>query len=647
MEGPAAQIESDVTPAHESATVPHAGHAPAPAAGDVPGAARLFRDVWSHTDPRYRLRAIALLLFNLLLYSGLCVFAYWLRTAELFDFSLSSFVGPARFWGANAPSLNDYLLAPISLEQVPEHAVVLGLVLGAVVAVPLVISILYRFPFSLLFVFAVLVFAHMPWLALTLLSSCVIASLPPFRLSFRFGSALVGLLPVALYLLLATRGSTEAMGEDASPLERSLFAAPWVLTLLSASAMLGIILLIARLVNYRPGAVAPVVMIMFAAPVITFHMRIGVHEVAYRALEAEYGPQSSRFQSLQSPRETEERILRLIASALRNTAPGRTRSGLQAVWSEQPERIRELKRDVQRWFLAELLSDRAAAQRACQKLRADFPESRYRPNVLYIEAHALDTRLDERRLQTELRFELYDDFPHAQSEPTWRELAEQFPDSPLACVADLRLGQLAMRAGDFSAAQRWFREASRARPVADGAQSRPSADFLRRKPAESSLRVEVEPYQREARRLLELLLANGRDPRFGDEPLQALASLDPRRERYGEQLLRLLQTYRDSALHDNLLVLWVSCEPDLVRRASLFEALLGALPESDAKPEALYHLADLEIQALASIQPEARPRGRARLESLAREYADSFWGRRALERIRAMEPDVNAEMVRH
>ncbi len=645
MEGPATQLESNGPLETPSAAVMRPANPRAePHGGGTPLGG--YRDVWSYTESRYRLRAVTLLLLNLVLYFGLCVFAYWLRTAELFDFSLASFADPARFWGADAPSLNDYLVAPISLEQVPEHAVVLGLVLGAVVAVPVAIAILYRFPFALPFVFAVLLFAHMPWLALTLLLSCVIAALPPFRLSFRFGSALLGLLPVALYLLLATRGSTEAMGDGASPIERALFAAPWVLTLLAATVMLAIMLLIARLVNYRPGAVAPVVMVMFAAPVITFHARIGVHEVAYRALEAEYGPQSARFQSLRSPRETEERILRLIASALKKTAPGRTRSGLQAVWSEQPQRIRELKRDVQRWFLAELLSDRAAAQRACQKFRADFPNSRYRPNVLFIEAHALDTRLDERRLHAELHFELYDDYPHAQSEPAWRELAQQCPDSPLARVACLRLGQLALRAGDLTAAERWLTQAGQQRAADVGAQSQPSPDFLRKKPAESSLRIEVEPFQREARRLLELLTANRGDPRYGDEPLRTLAALDPRREGYADQLLRLLETYPDSALHDNLLVLWAGCEQDLVRRAALFERLLATLPEGDARPEALYHLADLEIQALASIQPDARQRGRNRLESLAREYADCFWGSRALERIRAMEPDSGAEMVR-
>ena len=42
-------------------------------------------DVWSRTQAKYRIRAVVLLLANLLLFCGLCVFAHWLHFARAFD----------------------------------------------------------------------------------------------------------------------------------------------------------------------------------------------------------------------------------------------------------------------------------------------------------------------------------------------------------------------------------------------------------------------------------------------------------------------------------------------------------------------------------------------------------------------------------
>ena len=161
-----------------------------------------YVDVWSRTEAKYRIRAGLLLAINLLLFCGLCVFTHWLHTAELHDFSLDSYFSPLRFWDSQAPNLNDFVLFPISVTQTPAHAIVLGLLVGTIVAVPIVVAILYRMKSAIPFVAAVAVFAHMPWMSVTLTLSCVLAGVWPFRMSFRFSSALVGMLPVLLYLFL-------------------------------------------------------------------------------------------------------------------------------------------------------------------------------------------------------------------------------------------------------------------------------------------------------------------------------------------------------------------------------------------------------------------------------------------------------------
>ena len=144
-------------------------------------------DVWSRSAPRDRVRALVFLAIALLLFCGLCVFTHWLHRFRLFEFSLESYSAPINFWNTGSPNLYDFILDPIDVTQTPVHAIVLGLLLASIFAVPIAVAILYRLPFAVPFVVAVAAFAHMPWLALTLLGSCILASVRHFRLPFQFG----------------------------------------------------------------------------------------------------------------------------------------------------------------------------------------------------------------------------------------------------------------------------------------------------------------------------------------------------------------------------------------------------------------------------------------------------------------------------
>lgn len=599
-------------------------------------------DVWSRTQPKYRIRAIVLLIVNLLLFCGLCAFTHRLHFGKAFTFSFSSYIEPARFWDPASPNLNDFILAPINVVQVPLHAVVLGLLVAVMVAVPIVVSILYRFGSALPFLAAVLVFAHMPGMTLTLVASCLLASVRPFRMSFRFGSALVGLLPVLLYLYLATRGTPDQLANYASPTQKTLLLAPWFLAVLAAAIMLGAVLAIARLVNYRPGAVAPVLAVMFAVPVVLFHIGVGADELAYRVLEVEYGPRSKRFEPVLPSRETEDAILDLIVGAMGNpTLSAQLRFDLRAVWSEQPEKLRGLKRTVSRTFLAAFLTDRSEAYEACKEFIADYPQSRYVPNVLYIQARVMDTRLDEGRLGQEGPYrELYSDFPHVQSEEIWLKLLKQYPDSPFAIQAGLRLGELKLRAGEVDEALRDLRLVLTERKSANSvATTQPRwRGLLTAAAPETSLDFQPEPYRHEARRLVELITENRGDPKYGDDPLIELPGLDPHRVRYLEQLQRLAQHYHDSLLYDNLVVHWASALPDLNERVEALEACIRTFTAGDALPEALYRLANQEIQALASEDEARRAQGIARLHEIVTRFPETCWAESAAERLEVLEP---------
>ncbi len=594
-------------------------------------------DVWSWTARKYRVRARLLLLLNLTLYAGLCVFIHWLHFARAFDFRWSAYLEPLRFWGPQTQNLTDFVLFPISVVQTPVYGIVLGLLLAATVAVPISVAILYRFSSALPFVAAVFVFAHTPWLSITLLGSCILAAVRPFRLSFRYASALVGLLPVLLYLYLATRGSPSVPSVSTSPELKLLLIGPWLLGILGACTMLALIIFIARVVNYRPDGVAPVMAVMFATPAVLFHMYVGVDELRYRLLEAEFGPRSARFEPVQ---DAANRILDLLH---RWTQPGIDREPLRAalltVWSAQPSELDALKRRILRPLVLELLTDRREAYDACRAFIADYPRSRYVPCVVYIQARALDTRMDERRLVgSEAQRELYTDFPHAQSEPAWINLVTQYPDSPLAVAGRLRLAQLRLRRGDADGALAELAAASAVPPRPPVPREPTMRRLLYSRPPEASLEFDPEPYLFEVERLRELILANRDDPRFGVAPLQALAQLDPHRPLYAAQLARLAETYAGGLLEDNLQVRRAAATRERELRAERLAACLARFPTGDAAPEALFQLADYELHQSGAADPQRRAAGLARLRTIIADYPHSAWARQAAELLRISEP---------
>lgn len=609
---------------------------------EPPAAAEPIVDVWSRTAPKYRIRSVLLLGATFALFSGLCVFTNWLHQAELFEFSPASYVAPFKFWGPTTQNLNDFLRYPISVEQRPMHGVVLGLLVASIVAVPILVSILYRFPFAMPFVAAVLIFAHLPWMSLTLLGGCVLASVRPFRMSFRFGSALLGMLPVVLYLYLATWDPPD-QSLPASPGERSRLIMPWILAILAACLMMAAVLVLARIVDFRPGAIAPIMGLMFATPAVIFYQHVGRDELAYRVLETEFGPTSARFRPVSDARPMIRRMTWDVTSPDLNLP---FENELTRVWGGRPEGWHDL---VIRRMWRRFLADRAETYEACSRFIADHRDSRYVPNVLYIQSRILDTRLDEQELRLSMRRELYSDFPHGQSEPHWTALLHQYPDSPLAFAAGLRLAELRLRVGDVDGALECLdRLASNADGgTRGGAASQPARrSWFGAEAPESSLAFDPRPHRFGADRLRDLIMANRDDPLYGNEPLKALAALDRRREGYLDALLRLASEYRGGLLYDNLMVRWAAAQRDMRDRYTCLAACAEQFSAGDALPEAIYQLAELEIQKLAEQESGKRATGINRLRELVARFENTCWGRVARERLDLLQPALTRAEAR-
>ncbi|MHC4094225.1 MAG: tetratricopeptide repeat protein, partial [Planctomycetota bacterium] len=503
-------------------------------------------DVWSRSGSKYRIRAVVLLLVNVLLFAGLGCFAFWLRTGVAFAPAQEGyrrlFIETFRPSRETSITLSSLLTFPINVEEVPMQIAILGLLLAALVSIPILVSILYRFPASLPFLGVVAFLAMMPWLAITLTGSCVLASVRRLRLQFRFASALLGLVLVIVYFYGASQRVSAPVETLSNPADRIKFIAPWILATVASCALMAFVLLIARVVNYRPGAIAPLLALMFVIPVALFEFHVGRDELHYRLLEHDF---TSRFADRDVSTEFE--------------------ASVQGDWLQRrpPRPAREVSEDSVElsWLLrldeeiTPLIADyRYQVVQNAEEFLRDYPDSRYAVAALYLSAQARDVRVDRMAFRRDRMLRFYCELPSAASHRPWQMVLENGPQTPMAAVALHRLAILYARAGDMAAAVAALREL-----VQDFGPESATAQrtgprhraVLPRKPVEATLGIALDRTVLEARRLL-ALVENNQDPLYGHQPVMDLLHFDPRTEHYRPNLEALIERYPSAQIADNV-----------------------------------------------------------------------------------------------
>ncbi len=620
-----------ITPRSETATLQHLEN-------DAQYVASMeVKDVWSRSGSKYRIRAIVLLAINVLLFAGVGGFAYWMRGGVRFAPAQEGYWD--ELWGALASvgasghtgvSLGSLLLGPVSVQDVPMQIPILGLLLAALISIPILVSMLYRFWSCLPFIAVVGFLAVMPWLAITLLVSCILASVRPFRIRFRFMSALLGLVPAAVYLILVWYGTTDLMAGEIDPVDRIKFVAPSVLAIVAAAAVFATVLAIARLVDYRPGAITPLLAIMFGLPVALFEFHVGRDELYYRVLEV--GAEGDF-----TDRAVSHDLDQAVFEAWRRQPPPR-RSMAAVREVEEIRWLYELGTDIGPYQTTMTRYQSELAQR-CDWFVKYFPDSRYAVNALFIKARALDSKIDAGEFRRTKWIRFYDDFPSRASRSAWRKIAENRPNTLVGAVALLRLAQLDAREGlaeraidELETVRRRLEtaaEASKPTPVTGATLT----GVLERNSPESTLGISRERVLLETYRLRDLLVAN-RDPLYGFEPIHGarrpasgpgfgMLDLDPRQDRYIESLETLKDAYPDCQIQDNIdLEIGKATEP-VASRIERLEQCLRRFPKRDAVPEALFRLGVAYKEAGRLSDSETT------FARLFGEHADSIWAQQA------------------
>jgi len=286
------------------------------------------------------LRGVMFVAANMIAFLALNAFLHYLTTGNWVDFSMGS------YRRALVRPLSETFIHPLSVFAHPWMAVVTGMLVTAIVFVPIAVAVLYRMAIATLFVLAVALIGHAPVLAAFLGIGCLLAGRTRVRRSFPFLAVLLGLAPVGAYMALFSHGPEMLL----SPLQWFVLYMLLILTLVTSMLAGALVLVLARVGRFRPGVIWPVLLVLLVAPVWLFHREVGPAELDYALIV--------------HPLARSDAIFRSHAAAARSPE-----AALAAV---EKDLLRRQRRMVER----------------CDRFLRDYPSSERGPAVMLLRATA-------------------------------------------------------------------------------------------------------------------------------------------------------------------------------------------------------------------------------------------------------------------
>jgi len=509
---------------------------------------------------------------NLAAFTVVCAFWQYLSTGRWVDFS------PSAYRRVLATGAGQMLLEPLSVFRYPWMMLVSGLVMSALVVVPVMVSVLYRLPFAGVFLLVVAAVGHAPVLALTIGVGCILATRTTLRSDMPFLAVLLGLLPVAVYTMFAflAVASTATL-----PLQHWVLMAPFLTALVASVVGAGAVLVLARATGFRPGVVLPVMLVLVGVPVAVFHAKVGPDELEYSLITGSLPPG----QSILGQSSLDEWTRRHDAGYLTG-----------------PKLIDRVRSDLQRRRRDLVARGRAFLWR--------HPRSRHAPAIAWLVAQCHSLQLDGPALSNgRIRHVTRHLADTEECREAWARLGEQYPDSSQAGLADWHLGEFALRSKDTSGALERLASARArlkylvARPGNTDRADRQGRIFL------PVSRLPADEYYRKALFEVEYLIWLATENIDAPEALAAYLSTNPHKNQFAKRLAQLAEQYQDTSMGDNFKLaeaMATHTEDPYLRSAALIKLARmtepdkravepGARRPTDAAIEANYELARLAL----------------------------------------------------
>jgi hypothetical protein len=446
---------------------------------------------------------------------------------------------------------------PLDLFAYPWMILVDALLLTIIMALPVILAVLYRLRVVWPFVAVIALAAHAPVLALATACGCLLAARTPLRSDMPFLAILLGLIPAAIYLYLLGLGMQDSAA--LVPMQRLVLNAPFILAIVAAVLAAAAVLALARLTQFRPGVVLPVLVLLSAGPWGVFYAKIGRAELEYSLIANPY--RLSPGDAVFGPQRLEG--LDLAAARLRAE-------------QDLPARRDVLMADCDRFLRRNRDSDRC-------------------PSIMWIRAQAASLQLERPQGDAEARFTAA--FALPESTPLWEALlADPWSATPQAALAQWRLGELALRRGQVPQALPLLQSAAKRLRAVQDARPRSTDDEAMFRVFEPAKSVPDRRYYSDAlfeiERLLWLVQENV--PPGDATAAGALAdylNVNPHAPQAAQTLRELSVKHQGQPLADNLRVAAAKAGGDL---DDLLTIATG--PACDAAIEASYELGLLALR---------------------------------------------------
>jgi hypothetical protein len=530
-------------------------------------------------------------------YGITCLFWSKIATGSFLSFEIEA-VATHAFW-----RLDQSLVTGVSIFEYPWQILVLGLLMGILAIVPVLISQLMSFEYSLPLILEVIVLANLPGFAICLLISCFAVACRPLRFRSRFIAIALCISPQLAYWIYfgGARG--------VEPIKMGFSFVPWFVAWLDSLVIAGFVLGIGHFTRYKPGLVWIFTTLTLLIAVVVFEKAIGFDELDYQLYVAKNNPESINVF------HQENNISEILDKSINDPD---VQKYLRDFYYPADPKIRRnvLKREMQVWLSHDqwpnwfILTDELNYAAMKDKLRKQYelfmkkrPNSRRMPIALYFDAILEEYSPDTRILGDKEVLQFYSNYPLERAMETWWRLYSEFGDSPESLEARWRIAKQWAGKGIFQVAQDLLIEAQSR--IAERlklleAEKKPSESLfsLFQIPADSVMTVsKLKDLQRRIDITVSLISTENRsDKPEANERLAKFVMLNPHSLDYPSEIYSLLQqTSEDDPLYDNISLAQIKLTSDEQLRIEQLTQLQKRYPKTDGGMQALYELSLLGI----------------------------------------------------
>lgn len=567
---------------------------------------------------------------------------FWSRLLIGEDLSVSLLgLFQPEFW-----NLGRFVAAPLSIYEYPWQIVVLGILMGILAGLPVLISQLLSFRYSIPMIIIVVIVSRLGLFGLFMTLSCIAVACRPLRFRSRFISIALCLTPQVVYW--AVWGGYQSI----DPIRWGFSYAPWLYAWLTGLFMAAVILAIGHFNRYKPGAVWITTFVLLLLAGGLFYYKIGFAELDYQLYVAGASPD-------ETPEFYDHSLTPVLDEIIQDDS---TRSWLQGIfYPAEPLQLREkLKSDIQnqlvygswpQWIQKKLpaqfryQSKRLNLLRQYDRFIDRWPKSHRIPIALYHKALLSEMHPDIRQLGRTEMLHFYSDYPYYENILIWQKLYEDFPASPESLEARWRIAMQEAGRGKFDKAEE----------LCDVAASLTSETLNKIEtqsivsntgffsaftppPKTTMTTTKLQDILFRLKKLRSLISRDnqGATPQ-SKQRLAEFVMLNPYRPDYDAKLTSLLAAMETSdVLRNNLLLELAMIQPDSAVRLQKLTELAKIAPSAcDAAIQAQYEIAVIKIgiwknpQTSVESKKAALNEARSLLSRLVREYGNTLWAERA------------------